>query len=221
MTDALDALYTAAVARGDQVEAGKLERALEELRAARRPVSASQNTAIWYASWGWPVFPLRYWSKLPAIPSPHELGSRERAECKGECGQLGHGLHDATTNMTKVQMELFKGANCSHNIGIATGHQMDVIDIDPAGHAEITERARENAYVIAVTLLGIAVTPRGGYHLWVPPTGRGNTADIYPGVDYRGLGGYVVAPPSYVDDKKAKGSYRWLLPPMLPPTAGG
>jgi hypothetical protein len=216
--DALDALYKAAVVRGDTVEAEKVERALEELpRALERVITPTTHQAVWYASHGWPVFPLKTWKKMPSIRNPHELGSRERAECKGECGKLGHGLYDATT-ATGVAQEMFEKL-LAPNIGIATGHQMDVFDIDPGGHETLAGWLAEDPGF--PPLLGIAVTPRRGYHLWVPPTGRGNTADIGPGVDYRGVGGYVVAPPSYVDDDKSKGSYRWLLPPMLPPTAGG
>lgn len=214
---ALDALYTAAVKRDDQLEARKIEQALEELREARRPITPSTETAIWYASWGWPVFPLKTWRKVPAIPAVHPVDSPERATCRGECGQLGHGVHDATTKTGAVQT-IFKRSD-SYNIGIATGHLFDAIDIDPEGHAEVIRRLADDPTLLAMPLLGIAQTPRGGFHLWVPPTGRGNTAHVWPGVDYRGLGGYVVAPPSYVDDGKVKGAYRWLLAPMLP--AGG
>jgi hypothetical protein len=211
--DALDALYKAAVVRGDDVEAAKLEAALDTLRAPARIIGTMDGAALWYAHHGWPVFPLRVWSKLPAIPSPHPVGSRERAECKGECGSWGHGLHDATT---KTGIAQTMGFETGRNIGIATGHLMDVIDIDPAGHAELAAQLAANPHLIAMTILGIAVTPRLGYHLWVPPTGRSNTADLLPGIDYRGIGGYVVAPPSFIDDKRhnIRGPYRWLMPPI-------
>lgn len=45
-------------------------------------------------------------------------------------------------------------------------------------------------------ILGRTVTARGGTHLYIKPTGDGNTAGLRPGIDYRGDGGYVVAPPS-------------------------
>jgi hypothetical protein len=54
------------------------------------------------------------------------------------------------------------------------------------------------------------LTPRRpGMHLYVPAQGRGNKAAMYPGVDYRGQGGYVVAPPSVTD----VGAYRFLGTP--------
>jgi hypothetical protein len=46
-------------------------------------------------------------------------------------------------------------------------------------------------------------------HLYVPANPAvGNGAGLLPNVDYRGAGGYVVAPPSRTD----VGSYRWLRP---------
>src|SRR6202453_2895160 len=56
--------------------------------------------ALAYASNHWAVFPLR--GKVPAIPNPHPKGSTERETCKGECGQQGHGLFDATTDVEQV-----------------------------------------------------------------------------------------------------------------------
>jgi hypothetical protein len=58
-------------------------------------------------------------------------------------------------------------------------------------------------------VLGISCTPRaGGIHRYVRATGDGNGAKIAPGIDYRGAGGYVVAPPSMVDGKR----YGWAQP---------
>ena len=48
----------------------------------------------------WKVFPLN--GKLPAIPNPHPRGSRERQHCKGECGMHGHGVLDATDDISTV-----------------------------------------------------------------------------------------------------------------------
>jgi hypothetical protein len=49
-------------------------------------------------------------------------------------------------------------------------------------------------------------TGSGGCHLYVAATGAGNRARLLPGVDWRGAGGYVVAPPSL----HASGErYRW------------
>src|SRR5947209_2295182 len=56
--------------------------------------------AIEYGVNNWPVIPLN--GKLPAIPNPHPKESSARQECHGECGLHGHGVHDATTDVTTV-----------------------------------------------------------------------------------------------------------------------
>ena len=65
------------------------------------------------------------------------------------------------------------------------------------------------AYVDQLTIVGIALTSRNaGRHLYIRAMeGRGNKANIYPGVDYRGSGGYVVAPPSMGANGRR---YQWL-----------
>jgi len=45
-------------------------------------------------------------------------------------------------------------------------------------------------------VIGKVITPRCGDHLYVRASGDGNTSGLLPGIDYRGRGGYVVAPPS-------------------------
>lgn len=53
-------------------------------------------------------------------------------------------------------------------------------------------------------------TGSGGWHFWFSPTGFGNRVRLLPGLDWRGSGGYVVAPPS----RHATGAdYRWVHRP--------
>lgn len=52
----------------------------------------------------------------------------------------------------------------------------------------------------------------GGRHLWFRPTGWGNRVRLVPGLDWRGAGGYVLAPPS----RHARGAdYRWIRRPAV------
>ena len=44
----------------------------------------------------------------------------------------------------------------------------------------------------------IAFTPNDGVHVYVQSTGLRNRTRFAPGLDYRGAGGYVIAPPSVV-----------------------
>ncbi|GAA1603059.1 hypothetical protein GCM10009828_032150 [Actinoplanes couchii] len=52
----------------------------------------------------------------------------------------------------------------------------------------------------------------GGRHLWFRPTGWGNRVRLVAGLDWRGVGGYVLAPPS----RHARGAdYRWIRRPAV------
>lgn len=145
-----------------------------------------------YAAWGWPVFPLRPGQKVPATP---------------------HGFKDATTDVDRIRAYWERVPNA--NIGIATGHAFDVIDVDlPDGPAQWHEMSTKPG---APDVHGIVSTASGGRHFLIPPTGRGNSARIQPGIDYRGRGGYVVAPPSWRGDHGHK--WTWVVKPS--PTLTG
>ena len=101
------------------------------------------------------------------------------------------------------------------DIGIVTGkrHNIFVLDCD-------SQEAYESLQALLPDSLTLPVvkTPRG-YHLYFSyPKNIDLTVgvDIMPGVDYRGDGGYVIAPPS------KKGAYKWIVDlntdrPDLPP----
>src|SRR4029450_11384639 len=78
--------------------------------------------------------------------------------------------------------------------GLATGQTFDVLDVDgPAGEAAIRELAAEHGLQSS----GPLVRPGGGWHYYLTPTGLGNVNPAgLEHVDWRGRGGYVVAPPS-------------------------
>lgn len=172
------------------------------------------GSALWYAEQGLRVFPLSPGSKIPFKGSDGCLGATRNAEL----------IHD------------WWGRHPDANIGIATGYLVDVVDIDGAkGQMSRAERwcakgvaceqreikgthwgledcAHGPGIFAKIEEMGVAkvLTPRpGGMHIYLKATGRGNHADLAPGVDYRGLGGYVVAPPSATD----VGTYRFLGTP--------
>ena len=118
--------------------------------------------------------------------------------------------NNATTKVDEAttapdQIRAWWATNPDYNIGLATGHTFDVIDFDgPEGIALGYTRPE-----LWPEIIGKVCTPRpGGNHWYVAPTGRGNRAGMLPHVDYRGKGGYVVAPPSRTD----VGEYVWLMP---------
>jgi len=81
------------------------------------------------------------------------------------------------------------------NIGLATGHLFDALDIDgPEGEQAIRAFAAEHGLQSSGPLVR---TGGGGWHYFLAPTGLGNAHPAgLAHVDWRGRGGYVVAPPS-------------------------
>jgi hypothetical protein len=92
------------------------------------------------------------------------------------------------------------------NIGLATGHTFDVLDVDgPDGaHAIRTLAATHGLYSSGP----LVRTGGGGWHYYLAPSGLGNVCPHgLEHVDWRGRGGYVVAPPS----RHASGHpYQWV-----------
>jgi hypothetical protein len=170
---------------GDPERIGPLAREVDQRTKAAASVPL-HSAALWYAEQGLRILPLTPGTKIPF---------------KGS-----NGCKDATTDTTQINAWWTKTPDA--NIGIATGHLVDVVDVDgPAGQKS---RATHWEMFEALTVIGKVLTPRpGGMHLYVPAKpGIGNGANLLDKVDYRGDGGYVVAPPSVNE----QGTYRWLTP---------
>ncbi|WP_078905689.1 bifunctional DNA primase/polymerase [Streptomyces varsoviensis] len=181
--------------------------------------------ALAAADHGLAVIPLTS-GKLPAVRSPHradgDAASVGHAQCRGECGRPGHGIHDATAEPAAVRA-LFAAAPWATGYGIACGtppRHLIGVDLDIKGRTDGTAALRRlaRAHGFAVPLTVTVLTPGGGRHLWFTgPPGRevpnavGRPA---PGIDIRGAGGYLVGPGSYTP----RGTYR-LSPtgPSWPP----
>lgn len=128
--------------------------------------------ALRYTEWGWPVFPCAPGLKRPATE---------------------HGLTEATTDASQIRAWWRKWPRA--NIGVATGHAFDVFDVDPAGIGWWRQHGHEHGPLPDIH--GTVSTPRAvGMHLYVEPTGMRNKTGLARGVDFRGVGGYVLVPPS-------------------------
>jgi Bifunctional DNA primase/polymerase, N-terminal len=157
--------------------------------------------AIAYAVNGWEVFPLGA-RKAPRIKSPHPPGTR----CKGECGQDGHGVHDATTDIPTICRwwgEQYRGAN----IGGRVPKGLFVIDLDPRkpGHASAVAKLTDDHGPLPQTLTTVSGRGDGGRHLFYRrPPGKLSIAGLgpefaaaaEPGIDIKDRGGLIVLPPS-------------------------
>lgn len=96
-------------------------------------------------------------------------------------------------------------SNPNTNVGIVTGKisNLVVVDIDPRHNG--SDEDFKNIKTVKSTTGG------GGWHYYFQYEGGIlNSANIKPGIDVRGQGGYVVAPPSsHVSGK----NYEWINPP--------
>ena len=168
--------------------------------------------AIQFAEWyvtelGWKIFPLAPMSKEPLFRSPHSKGHK----CKGECGKLGHGVYDATSDLATVQ-DWWKESPTA-NIGLAVPEGCIAVDVDGRndGPLTITRLERQHgALPSTVTNLTGSGNNSAHYLLTVPHDRllRGTfNAEDYPGLDLKKHpGGYLVVPPSIHPDG---GRYIW------------
>ncbi|OMC55453.1 hypothetical protein A5747_13605 [Mycobacterium sp. IS-836] len=181
-----------AAQRDDVTEANRLQ---AEIDKHDRPAKLGPS-ALWYAKQGWPVFPL----------APVGYTDPRRPDFLGD-GKKPYphtrGFKDATLDPDQVRRWWTDMPDS--NIGLATGVMFDVIDIDgPTGVASLAQLGPD----ALPDVHGKVDTPRGT-HYYVSPTGDGNRAGVKPGIDYRGAGGYVCAPPSAIGDRR----YSWLIQP--------
>jgi hypothetical protein len=140
---------------------------------------APRDAARAYASAGWPVFPLRFDGKEPLAKSA--------------------GFHDATTDLERI--DWWWRRDPARNVGIATGAPgPDVVDVDQHGERGNGFGAWNEAK--AAGLVGnpraIIRTPSGGIHAYFAGSDQPNGKIRDRHLDFRGAGGYVVAPPSTV-----------------------
>lgn len=154
------------------------------------------SSALYAIEQGYAVFPLSI-NKTPAIRSPHERGHG----CKGQCGQPGHGVHDATTDAAHAR-QLFDLAPRATGYGIACGGKLIGLDLDRHGESDgvatLNRVAAEHGFTVPRTMT--TCTPSDGFHLWLAAPGNvtvpNSAGRIGPGIDVRGTGGYLVGPGS-------------------------
>jgi hypothetical protein len=147
-------------------------------------VSTLLEAAIDLAARGFSVFPLLPRSKAPA--------------CK-------RGYKDGTTNPATIRRWWI--AQPEFNIGVATGliSRAWIFDVDGATGALTLRDLEAKNENLPATLISITSS---GPHFWYRPTGeiQSSAGRVGEGLDVRGDGGYVVAPPSVHPDGPI---YRW------------
>jgi hypothetical protein len=164
--------------------------------------------ALRYAALGWPVLPLH-------TPDRDGRCSCGQADCSkpGKHPRTRHGLHGASANAARIRG--WWAAWPDANVGAATG-RLVIVDVDGT-HGRTTLAELEQTHeplprtLTAGTGQGAHLYFHAGEHRVANSVGR-----LGAGLDVRGRGGYVVAPPSL----HAGGHrYRWTtrrLPAPLP-----
>ena len=136
-----------------------------------------------YAEWGYAVLPLERGGKRPHRMLP-DYG----------------GVHWATTDQRRIVD--WWTIDPAANIGVATGaaSRLVVVDMDVKNGKDGIESFRQlllRQGSIPWPGDGPSVwTPSGGIHAWLRARDAPERPGILPGVDIKGNGGYVVAPPS-------------------------
>jgi len=132
------------------------------------------SSALAYAENGWQVFPLRPGAKVP-------MG--------------GNGHLDATVDEATIRDWWTR--NPDSNIGIACGSVSGITIIDVDGPQGIASSKQ----VKGVPATRMIKTPHGFHLYFMYNEGFHTGANFLPGLDVRNDGGYVVAPPSVVDEQ--------------------
>ena len=160
-------------------------------RVAEEPTLAA--AALRYANLGIPVFPCVPGGKQPLTPN---------------------GFHDATSVARVVHGWWQRTPDA--NIGLPTGTPTGVLVVDVDVHSGASgfaafERARREGFGDAWAWM--VRTPSGGLHAYYPNVGgQDQRSWQVPAahIDFRGDGGYVVAPPSRIEVDGATRSYEVL-----------
>ena len=149
--------------------------------------SPTEQAALDYLARGWSVIPMRETAKRPAVPWK---AYQKKA-------------------VSKKTLSRWFQRSPDYNVGIVTGELsgLVVLDVDPrhGGRESLREFEREFGPLPETVA---SVTGGGGRHYYYSHPGGTipNRVNIKPGIDLRGDGGCIVAPPSVHPSGKR---YRW------------
>lgn len=183
--------------------------AADPLPAAADSETTLYESAMVYAVNGWQVLPCCFpnaaggcgcggtWDRQQQRMVPHTKNDIGKAPLGA---LVPHGLIDSAGVGQPETIEEWWRRQPLANVGVRTGHVSGivVVDLDPrhGGTAAFAALVRRNG---ALPVVPFALTGGGGAHLYFayPDTPIANSAGkVAEGVDVRGDGGYVLAPPS-------------------------
>jgi putative DNA primase/helicase len=154
--------------------------------------------AMTYTAHGWPVLPVH------GVRAGRCTCGRVGCDTPGKHPRLARWPELATTDAAVIARWWSWWPDA--NVGLATGSGLLVLDVDPrhGGDASLADLERQHG---ALPDTPRALTGGGGTHYLLQiDRPIGNKIAIAPGLDLRGDGGFIVAPPS----RHASGTvYRW------------
>jgi hypothetical protein len=169
---------------------------------------AKLDVALHYASLGIPVFPLHFMTPGGSCSCGGPVVNPKCKPGKHPFGSLvPHGLKDATNDKTIIRKWI---AGNPYNIGICTGEVSGffVLDRDDKDGGDVALAELENQNTTLPKTL-TQTTGNGKHYLFrMPATQRIKSSSkiIGAGLDIRGTGGYIVAPPSVHENGR---TYAW------------
>lgn len=136
-----------------------------------------RETALHFARMGWEVFPCAEKDKIPATKNGHK---------------------DATCDTARIVSWWLRR---DYNLGLPTGKNFVVLDAD-------SEEAYASVRALGTREAATVKTGKGWQWYFHPPDFefKNSVSKISKGIDTRGVGGYVVAPPSVHPNGKL---YTW------------
>jgi hypothetical protein len=167
------------------------------MTAAEISLGPLGHAALGLASRGFRVFPI--WELVDGVCACPKEGKCDRP---GKHPKVRRGLWEGTTDAGRITSWWLDWPEA--NVGIRTGVDLFVVDLDgDAGKATWSVLCEQ--WGLAVDTLR-AITGGGGEHLLFKGTGKTTVGQLGRGVDTRGEGGYIVAPPSMHASGRR---YRW------------
>lgn len=105
-----------------------------------------------------------------------------------------NGYHDATNDLDAIKLWHKRHPNCNWAVACEISG-LFVIDVDPAGISTWKQMLAASPELKNACLDAYKVqTPRGGRHYYWRGVGPSTASKIAPGIDTRGVGGYVLLP---------------------------
>lgn len=157
------------------------------------------DAALGYAAQGWPVIPLHHavlFGPKKITEAGHAKCSCRRPTCEGQGKhpRTENGLDDASTDPDVIRSWWARWPDA--NVGLRTGIAFDVLDLDGPDALDLLDALAPPGDIKPI--VGPMAITGNGLHIYVEVTGAGNRTAMAggAGIDWRGRGGYVVAPPS-------------------------